>query len=248
MANDTDETIAEANRRAWNAQRFDAWVSTFDSPGAEARRIVAEPERVLRRLLPYLGEVTGKRICNVQGSHGRIAVALAHLGADVLVIDFSEENRRFALELAAAAGVSIDYALCDILKAGELGRSHDFDMLVLELGILHYHRDLDRFFMVMHELAADGGMLLLNDFHPVQRKLFWPEGPHHYFQTDLVEADVPNPNNSGTSLGKCMYRFWTMGDILTAAIKAGFKIAKLDEHPDWADPTIPGSFTLMAHA
>jgi hypothetical protein len=39
---------------------------------------------------------------------------------------------------------------------------------------------LDRFFGVMRELAADGGTLLLNEFHPVQRKLFWPEGPHHY--------------------------------------------------------------------
>jgi 2-polyprenyl-3-methyl-5-hydroxy-6-metoxy-1,4-benzoquinol methylase len=248
MTSELYEKRTEANRSAWNAQRFDAWLSAFGSPEAEARRIVAEPEHVLRRLLPYLGEVAGKRICNVQGSHGRIAVALARLGADVLVIDFAEENRRFALELAAGAGVVIDYALSDILKAGELGRNHQFDVLVLELGILHYHQDLDHFFRVMRELVADGGTLVLNEFHPVQRKLYWPEGPHHYFQTDLIEANVPNPIQSGASLGKCTYRFWTMGEIVTGVAKAGFKLAKLDEHPDWADPTIPGSFTLLAQA
>lgn len=248
MATDASDKTTETNRLAWNARRFDAWVSAFGSPEAEAAKIIAEPERVLRRLSPYLGEVAGKRICSVQGSHGRVAVALAWLGAEVFVIDFSEENRRFALGLAAAAGVAIDYALCDIMGAGNLGRDHSFDILVLELGILHYHQDLDRFFKVMRQLAVKGGMLLLNEFHPVQRKLFWIEGPHDYFQTDLVEADVPNPDGTEARLGRCLYRFWTMGDILTAAIKAGFTIARLDEHPDWTDPTIPGSFTLLARA
>jgi|TARA_B110000008_G_scaffold78472_2_gene80070 hypothetical protein len=39
-----------------------------------------------------------------------------------------------------------------------------------------------------------------------------------------------------------------MGEIVTAVIKAGFTIDRLDEHPDWIDPAIPGSFTLLAHA
>lgn len=55
--------------------------------------IIAEPERVLRRLSPYPSDVVGKRICSVQGSHGRVAVALARLGALALVIDFSEEDQ-----------------------------------------------------------------------------------------------------------------------------------------------------------
>ena len=248
MATDAANNVTEANQRAWNAQRFNAWVSAFGSPETEAARIIAEPERTLRRLSPYLGEVTGKRICNVQGSHGRIAVALARQGADVTVIDFSEENRRFALDLAAAAGVTIDYALCDIMESGDRIEARDFDILVLELGILHYHQDIDGFFTVMRQLARGGGTLFLNEFHPVQRKLFWTEGPRDYFQTGLVEADVPNPDVTGASLGRCLYRFWTMGDILTAVIKAGFTMVRLDEHPDQTDPTIPGSFTLLALA
>ncbi|MDB5535939.1 MAG: SAM-dependent methyltransferase protein, partial [Devosia sp.] len=97
-------------------------------------------------------------------------------------------------------------------------------------------------------LTADRGYLVLNEFHPVQRKLFWPEGPKDYFCTDLVEADVPNPDATGPSLGRCRYRFWTLGEIVTSVIKAGFTITRLDEHPDWADPTIPGSFTVLASA
>lgn len=248
MATDQTDEITKANQRAWNAGRFDVWLSAFGSIEAEAARIVADPRHVLRRILPYLGKVAGQRICNVQGSHGRLAVALARLGASVTVIDFSEENRRFALGLAEAAGVAIDYALCDVMEASSLGRAHEFDVLVLELGILHYHQDLDGFFEVMRELAASGCTLLLNEFHPVQRKLFWPSGPHDYFHTELVEADVPSPETDGASLGKCRYRFWTMAEVLTAIIKAGFTLEQLEEHPDWSDATIPGSFTLLARA
>ncbi|WP_235867278.1 class I SAM-dependent methyltransferase [Roseibium marinum] len=240
--------MTEANQRAWNAERFNAWVSAFGSPEVEAARIVAEPERVLRRLSPYLADVAGKRICNVQGSHGRIAIALARQGAEVTVADFSEENRRYALDLAAAADVTIDYLLCDIMEADNHIKDRDFDVLVLELGILHYHQDIAGFFAVMRKLLRPGGNLFLNEFHPVQRKLFWTEGPHDYFQSDLVEADVPNPDATGASLGRCLYRFWTMGDILTAIITAGFTIVRLDEHPDPRNSTIPGSFTLVALA
>ncbi len=234
------------NRKAWNAQRYDAWVAAYGSPEDQAGRIIANPNHVLRRLIPYLGEIRDKRICNVQGSHGRVAVALARLGAQVQVIDFAEENRRYALNLAAAAGVSIDYAVCDVMEAGNLGLHGRFDMLVLELGILHYHQDLDTFFAVMHGLTAKGGQLLLNEFHPVQRKLFWPDGPHDYFQSGLVTAHVPNPDPGGVPLGHCHYRFWTMAEVITAIINAGFTIRRMDEHPEHDEPTIPGSFTLLA--
>ena len=175
-------------------------------------------------------------------------MALARLGADVLVIDFAEENRRYALALAAAAEVSIEYAVADVMEAPALGRAHQFNAIVLELGILHYHQDLDRFFSVMRTLVANGGNLVLNEFHPVQRKLFWPGGPRNYFSSGLVEGDVPNPDATSASLGRCQYRFWGLGEIVTSVIKAGFTVTKLDEHPDWTDPTIPGSFTMLASA
>lgn len=248
MASEAVNEVTEANRRAWDAQRFDAWLAAFGGTEAEAARIVADPQRVLRRILPYLGAVEGKRICNIQGSHGRVAVALARLGAQVTVIDFSEENRRFALALAEAADVVLDYTVCDVMEGGGVGRNHDFDLLVLELGILHYHQDLAGFFSVMRLLAANGCTLILNEFHPVQRKVFWADGPGDYFHTDLVEADVPNPVPGSPSLGKCSYRFWTLGEVLTAVIEAGFAPLRLEEHPDPSNTTIPGFFTLVARA
>jgi 2-polyprenyl-3-methyl-5-hydroxy-6-metoxy-1,4-benzoquinol methylase len=245
------EPLVEQNRAAWNAGRYEAWSQALGTPAEEAARLVADPAFKLRRLLPYLGpdlgDIAGRRFCNVQGSHGRVAVALALLGGEATVLDFAEENRRYALELAAAAGVAIDYRLGDVIEAGALGLDGSFDWLVMELGILHYHLDLERFFRVMAALLKPGGRLLLEEFHPVERKLFFEGGPADYFQAEPRVGVVPNPTGSSEVLGTCTLRNWTLGEIVTAAIAAGLRIDRLGESPGWiAPPTIPGIFTLLA--
>jgi 2-polyprenyl-3-methyl-5-hydroxy-6-metoxy-1,4-benzoquinol methylase len=240
---EADRAVLERNRAAWNAKRYESWVTALGPPEAEAQVLAADPAHKVRRLLPHMGDVAGKRVCNVQGSHGRVAVALALLGAEATVLDFADENRRYALELAAAAGVSLDYRLGDVMEAGALGLA-PFDWLVMELGILHYHQDLGAFFRVLAGLLAPGGRMIVNDFHPVRTKL--RQGVPDYFNAEVVIGDVPNPTGAGESLGKCVLRFWTLGEVVTAAIEAGFVIEKLIELPDWDDPKFPGMFTLIA--
>lgn len=48
------------------------------------------------------------------GSHGHKAVAMALLDANVVVVDVSQANARYGMELAAAAGVAdrVRYAVC----------------------------------------------------------------------------------------------------------------------------------------
>jgi 2-polyprenyl-3-methyl-5-hydroxy-6-metoxy-1,4-benzoquinol methylase len=243
---EADDAARDRNRDAWNARRYEAWVGAYGPPEAEARVIVADPAKKLRRLLPHMGEVAGQRVCNMQGSHGRVAVALALIGADATVIDFAEENRRYALQLAAAAGVTIDYRVADAMEADTLGLA-PFDWVAMELGILHYHQDLVGFFRVMARLAKPGGRLVLNEFHPVNRKLRQAGVPADYFNAEVMIGDVPNPTGDGTRLGQCAFRAWTLGEIVTATIDAGWVVEKLLEHPDWVDePTWPGTFTLLA--
>jgi 2-polyprenyl-3-methyl-5-hydroxy-6-metoxy-1,4-benzoquinol methylase len=246
MADQPHSTV-DQNRRAWNAGRYQAWIEGVGPPEVEAARLVADPRAKLRRLLPHARTVAGRRICNIQGSHGRVAVAFALLGAQATVIDFAEENRRYALELATAAGVALDYELADVIQADKLGL-RPFDLTVIELGVLHYHQDLARFFRVMAALTTGGGRMLINEFHPIERKLFqdFDGAPRDYFHTGLVAADVPDPTGTGRSLGRCAYRYWTLGEIVTAVAEAGFAIERLEEHPSWTDPTTPGTFTLVA--
>lgn len=240
--------MTQTNRAAWNAARYEAWQAALGSPADEAARLRADPERTARRVLPHLGPIVGKSVCNVQGSHGRLAVSLALLGAQVTVIDFAADNRRYAVELASAAQVGLNYVLSDVMAAADLGLG-DFDALVMELGILHYHLDIAAFFQVMGRLCREDAALVLHEFHPVQRKLFqsYPGQAPDYFSAEVVRAPVPDPTGQDRILAECQYRFWTIGEVLGAALAAGFQVTKFQEHPDWTDPHIPGAYTLVAH-
>ena len=251
MPRDRSDEARDRNREAWNAGRYQAWVDALGTPAVEAARLAADPAQKLRRLLPHLGgdaaALRGRRVCVPQGSHGRVAVAFALLGAAATVLDFAEENQRYALELAAAAGVAIDYRLGDVMEAGRLGLP-PFDDVVMELGIVHYHQDLSAFFAVIAQLARPDGRLVLEEFHPVERLLFQGSAvaAGDYFRTELVIGDVPDPTGQGRRLGQCVLRPWTLGEIVTACIGAGFRLDRLEEHPDWTTPTRPGSFILAA--
>jgi SAM-dependent methyltransferase len=232
----------ERNREAWNAGRYDLWVAAVGTPAEEAARIRANPAHIARRIAPHLGALTGLRVCQLQGSHGRIATGLALMGAKPTVIDFADENAQYARELAAAAGVDIDYHVSDVMQAPAL-RLAPFDALILELGVFHYHQDLRAFFDVVAGLTRAGGRLVIAEFHPVRQKLF--HAPRDYFRTTLIEGAAPSPVPGGPPLGPCIYRHWTLAEIVQTTIDVGFRIDTFQEHPDWDDPTIPGTFTLV---
>ncbi len=242
------DAMRDMNQRAWNTDRYEGWVRGDGTPAELAARLCADPRYTARRWLHHLGDVAGKRICNLQGSRGKAAVSLALLGADVTVVDFAQENRRYAMELAEAAGVSVDYRVADSLSADTLGLGR-FDVVLMELGILHYHQDIARFFAVVRALLKSDGATLLHDFHPVQRKLFVGLGDHEpdYFYSGIVMDDVPSPDG-GPSPGKCAYRFWTLGEVLSAILAAGFEIRAFEELPSWDDPRLPGLYTVLARA
>lgn len=43
----------------------------------------------------------------------------------------------------------------------------------------------------------------------------------------------------------CSLRFYTLSEIINAAISTGFNIREFNEHPDWENRKIPGEFTLV---
>lgn len=242
---ESDE-VRDRNRAAWNLARYETWVQAYGPPDVAAQAILADPRRPLRRLLPHLGDLAGTLVCNLQGSHGRVATALALLGARVTVIDFAEENQRYALALAAAAGVTIDYVLGDVMEAGQAFAGR-FDVVAMELGVLHYHQDLEAFFRLCAHIARPGGRLALNEFHPVQRKLFSGLGSGDYFDLRITSGPAPFPPGvEAPAEAICAYRFWTLGEILSAALAARWRIDGFEEHPDWSEPHHPGTFTLTA--
>jgi len=145
--------LSSKNGVAWNSNSYAAWVCLYGTPSEVAEKIQADPAYKLRRVIDYLPELSGLNIANPLGSHGRIATALALLGANVTVFDISESNAQYASDLAAAAGVTIDYVIGEFQSTAFAHAGH-FDAIVMELGIVHYFSDIDHFVAAVRSLIS----------------------------------------------------------------------------------------------
>ena len=224
----------------------------YGTPAEAGAAIVADPGRAPRRLLPHIGDPRGQRIANPLGSHGRIAVALSVLGADVTVFDLSASNARYARELALEAGVAVEYVVGDLLATAPLHRGR-FDAVVMELGVVHYFVEIERFVTAIGGLLQEGGRVVLNEFHPLARKSIGvrdgaPTFDGDYFDAGLQEARTPYEVFVEDEIPACTVRRWTLGEIVSAFAGGGFRVERLIEHPAPGLPSLPGTFTLVATA
>ncbi|EEM87015.1 SAM-dependent methyltransferase [Bacillus thuringiensis serovar pulsiensis BGSC 4CC1] len=259
--------LSTINEKSWNTAAYEAWTNRHGAPADYAKKIMEDPMREVDHYLPYIQSPKGKRIINLLGSKGNKAVALALLGADVTVVDISASNAKYANELAEAAGVSIEYVVSDVLH---VQLSESFDIVLLELGVLHYFLDLKPLFQKIATLLKPDGTLILRDYHPVYTKLLGVDHPSfrangNYFDEELIEDDVAYSilltEAQKESLPKTTIRRWTLGEIITTLAGEHFKIEKLVEehgpHQRWVFPStapegieefVPGLYTLIATA
>src|SRR5699024_7424734 len=138
-------------------------------PMEKAQEILKDPKKRLRKHQEYFENVKGINVGNICGSNGRKAVPLSLLGADVTVFDISEENKRYALELADFASTSIDYVVGDINDMKLNKYAGYFDVLYFEIKLLHYFNDIHKFIDILFTSLKKDGRMVLSDFHPLKR-------------------------------------------------------------------------------
>lgn len=251
------ERQTEANRLAWNTKAHDAWMIHLGTPAEQAEKLKANPQYPLRRWLRFIGEPEGLRIINLLGSTGSKAIPLAILGAEVTIVDLSEENMRYALEVATAAGVKLEYINSDVLNIPNENDLRNFDIVLMEFGILHYFSDLNLIFSVVTRMLKPNGRLILTDFHPFAQKLLIDVGEGidlkengNYFDTELREDNIAYtsfiPENERSSLHKVLLRKWTFGEILSALASQGMYLRILEEEPNPQHKNYPAFYTAVA--
>ena len=241
---------ASRNKAAWEYQAYEFWVQSNGTPDQVARDMLDNPTRWLRRHLPVLGDVNGRRILHPLGSNGRKGIPLAILGAEVTIIDISEENKRYAQDVARAAGVDIEYIAADYGEYEDLSREESYDIAYLEGGVLHYFEDIANMFRKTHRLLKCGGRLILDDFHPFRKlaKDFPTEGD--YFDTSLHEGPVAYAGTlegvDPSTMPQCLLRHWTLGEVVTAIATAGLRIEEMTERARAGDPKVPSDYVILA--
>lgn len=254
------------NKESWNNGAYQAWVKRFGTPNDAALKLIEDPVKRIGGIFKHFGDsVKDKKIVNLLGSNGNKAVALALMGADVTVVDFSSDNKQYAEDLANAAKVKIRYVLSDVLDLPPEELSNNYDIVFMENGILHYFNDLQPLFQVVSKLLRVGGRLVLQDFHPVSTKLISSKGTTanirkhkvtgDYFDTSIEEKEVSfskflNSDNQESTTHKVYLRNWTLGEIVTSIAMENLFIKVLEELPnlssDSFDKGIPKTFTIIA--
>ena len=241
------------NKKAWEYDAYDFWVRQSGTPQERAKEDRENPIGMLRKYAAYFDKYEGIRVANICGSCGKKAVPLAILGAEVTVFDISEDNKRYALEVAAAANVELSFEVCDVLEIDMDRYKGYFDLVFMEGGILHYFHDIDEFMNIMYSLLKPGGKMICSDFHPFQKIsdiLDLEQPTMSYFSTDVFEGEMAHARfyeeEIRKEMPKCSYRKYTVSEIINAVINCGFVLKKFDEHPAWTNEKVPGEFTLIA--
>jgi SAM-dependent methyltransferase len=251
------------NRAAWQGDTYPAWVNRYGAPHEAVSELRKNPTKILDPIRGYLGPVAGKKIANLLGSCGIKAIALAMLGADVTLIDYSPGNVRYARELARAAYLDLDVVEADILELDTSAYAGAYDIVFAEMGIVHYFTSLPPFFTKAASLLKVNGRFVLRDFHPISTKLVRSRGTTakirkhkvdgDYFDTQLEERPVAYGKHlecttAASTLPVVRWRKWTLGEIVTGVADSGLFLQRLVEEPHATglDKGIPKTFTLVA--
>ncbi len=241
------------HKKAWEYDAYNFWVRTGGSPEERAKKDMEDPIRMLKWHAAYFDRFDGIKVANICGSCGKKAVPLALLGAEVTVFDISEDNKRYATETAEAAGVSIDFEVCDILDIDMNTYEQYFDVVFFEGGVLHYFHDIDAFMGIMYRLLKKGGRMICSDFHPFTKivdSLNLERPTMSYFSTAVYKGEMAHAHlydeETRKQIPKCSYRRYTISEIINSIIHTGFRLERFDEHPAWNDDTLPGEFTAVA--
>jgi len=244
---------SEKNKKAWEYRAYEYWVKNDGLPEECAEFIRKDPMARLKKHGKYFCNIEGLKIANPCGSNGRRAVALGLLGADVTIFDISEENKKYALELAGCLEVKMDYIVGDLYNIDEKVYGNYFDMLYLEGGILHYFHNIDQLMEVLFSMLKPNGQIILNDFHPFRKIMpinTFKSSVEDYFDTDIHNGDLAYKDflnrDENEEIPNCSFRLYNISEILNAMIRSGFTIKEFNEDPSWTNNKLPGEITIHA--
>lgn len=166
-------------------------------------------------------------------------------GADEVVgVDFSPRMLELATALSAATGAPARWILADVLDTpAELDGTAD--LLYTGRGSLIWLQDLDAWARVLRRLLAADGRLVIFEGHPAEW-LFDVDDDGRWTATDYDYFGGPEASRGWApeyidrlSLADRdqswkFARAWTLGEIVTALLRAGLRLDSVVEHPvDW---------------
>jgi SAM-dependent methyltransferase len=241
--------LHEANRQAWNH----ATPVHNSHKRNQADFLKRGGTTLFPEELELLDDISGLNIVHLQCNAGQDSLSLANLGAHVLGIDISDAAIEFAIDLSSRSGITAEFVRADIfdwfLEAAE--KSKRYDIAFFSYGALVWLSNINLWARGVEAILKPGGRLVVVDFHPLigifdddwqitesyfsaNNPVTWDSGVGDYVGESsgflspsghLVGIEnFANPHPS--------HEFqWSISDILTVVIDAGFIIKTFNEYP-----------------
>ena len=206
-------------------------------------RLLADPtalSQVVDFDRPRLGDVAGLDAVHLQCHIGTDTLSLARLGAQMTGLDFSPSAITAATDLAARAGVEIDYVVADVDDAPDVLDRERFDLVYTGIGALCWLPDVRQWAAVVDALLRPGGRLFIREGHPVLWAMSDPRDDDllvmefPYFEveggTRFVEPKTYVDHDGELAQPIIVSYNHGIGEIVTALLDLGFTITAFEEH------------------
>jgi SAM-dependent methyltransferase len=230
--------VMARNRSAWeeaSQKHVREYQDLLDQARAGSSLAPIELE-VLRPLL-----ASGAVVVHLQSGHGLDDLDLTAAGATRTVgVDFSEVAAAAAQRRAIELPADCRYAVGQ-LPAAPL-RDRCADLVYTGKGALIWMPDLDAWAATVARLLRPSGHLFVYEGHPMVPLWSWDEDETRIRQ-DRSYFARSYENDTYPARGATEWQ-WTLGQVITAVIRAGLEIRQVTEHPEpfWQ----PGGVTAAA--
>jgi SAM-dependent methyltransferase len=184
-----------------------------------------------------LGDIAGMRLLHLQCHIGLDSLSMVRLGAEVTGLDLSPKSIEAARTLARETGLDGTFVVSDVTDPSVT--LEGFDIAFASWGCLLWIEDLHAWMRVAANALRPGGRLVLINVHPVMMMLNEfgsPTSPltvrYPYRSSDPVDDESVNPDYADPAVQISSRTFtWQhgIGEVLSAAIAAGFEIRAFEE-------------------
>ncbi|MFF8957504.1 class I SAM-dependent methyltransferase [Streptomyces sp. NPDC014894] len=199
-----------------------------------------------------MGELPGRDVLHLQCHLGTETLAFAQRGARATGLDLSGAAVTAARDIAAGAGLDVDYVHANVYDAAEALGDRRFDLIYTGKGALCYLPDLPRWAETVAGLLRPGGRLYIVEFHPLLNSFGPTPAPgdtselllrHDYLGgRGAVLRDATHTYTDGPPVeGETDCYEWMHGldEVVNALIGAGLGIERLREYDELPWPRWP---------